>query len=415
MRLCVVSLALALARAHVPTYETNDDGGNGVTCAHLPHHHKTSQVVYLRGSGGVELDTDEIDADTIDFDVVFRDEPSPETYSLYVGCGGCAADDTLLNASRVVVTGYETPELEPFTQTVYRSAFAKANRKFNASALQSDVCPQGHFTIRLVQHEGKAIVWGAVVGLAERFTYTELMLFSYFIVRNHGQTWNQLPWTVYVSLAAGIALYLLNWLISRRVQRWWKARKARLNANKTQEQADDASESQERKNLEPKPGCVERVLYGAAMVAFIGTFVEVTIHACYAQQNIPLRGQFFVALFGVGVFANAIGLLCVVVFKRVRLSPTLALIFCVVGIAVAAHLPILAGAGLYLGPGALVLALLVRAVRIAVDTCCPGRLGLPRVNGSTGASASRHGFANVQYRPLPQLPALRGDGRRAVV
>ena len=409
MRLCVVA-SLALARAHVPTYETNDDGGNGVTCAHLPHDHTTSQVVYLRGSGGVELDADEIDADTIDFDVVFRDEPSPETYSLYVGCGGCAADDALLNASRVVVTGYETPVLEPFTQTAYRSAFEKDNRKFNASALQSDVCPQGHFTIRLVQHEGDEIVWGAVVGLAERFTYVELMLFSFFILRNHGQTWNELPWTKYVSLAAGIGLYVLGWLISRRVQKWWKARKARLNANKSQEQADDSSKKQE-----PKPECVEWFLYGVAIVAFCATFVEVTIHACYAQQNIPLRSQFFIAVFGVGVFANAIGLLCVVVSKSVRLSPTLALIFCVVGVAVAAHLPILAGAGLYLGPGALVLALLVRAVRIAVDTCCPGRLELPRVNGSTGASASRRGFANVQYRPLPQLPALRGDGRRAVV
>lgn len=103
-------LALCLAVVgHVPTY------GRGVENCHTPpHHHDTSQVIYLKGSGGasrrqphtgihtlqishamslvtgLEIHCSEDDCpfswnETLDVDAVFRDEVDQSTYSLYIG------------------------------------------------------------------------------------------------------------------------------------------------------------------------------------------------------------------------------------------------------------------------------------------------------------------------------------------
>lgn len=75
--------------AHVPTYNGCVDN-----CCTPPHHHTTSQVIYLRGSGGLEIhftDDGPFDLDgneTIDIDAVFKYEYDPSTYALYIGCGG---------------------------------------------------------------------------------------------------------------------------------------------------------------------------------------------------------------------------------------------------------------------------------------------------------------------------------------
>ena len=146
---------LALLPSHVPTY-----GGDVENCFKLPHIHTVSQVVYIHGSGGLEIhvedDTTPFDTqggELIDFDAVFREEIDQSTYSLYVGCGGCvASQDPLVASSKVELNGYEEVEIEPFTQTAYRSVFPKLNRTFNASLLSAANCDQKHFTIRLVQH-----------------------------------------------------------------------------------------------------------------------------------------------------------------------------------------------------------------------------------------------------------------------
>ena len=92
------------------------------------------------------------------------------------------------------LNGYEPAVIEPFTQTRYGSVFPKEQRKYNSSGLRYDVCDQGHFTIRLVDYmnrtDAEPIVWGAVIGLSERFTFEELFLFPLFVLRNHGSSWN---------------------------------------------------------------------------------------------------------------------------------------------------------------------------------------------------------------------------------
>jgi hypothetical protein len=95
-------------------------------------------------------------------------------------------------------------------QTAYFSPFPKAVRKFNASLLNSRVCTEKHFTIRLVQHANATedIVWSAIVGLGERFTVTELLSFPIYVLINHAN-WNHANWTFWTVLFLFTPLLIL--------------------------------------------------------------------------------------------------------------------------------------------------------------------------------------------------------------
>ena len=51
---------VAAALAHVPTY-----GACTENCCTPPHHHGVSQVIYLRGAGGLELHLDALAAEAV--------------------------------------------------------------------------------------------------------------------------------------------------------------------------------------------------------------------------------------------------------------------------------------------------------------------------------------------------------------
>ena len=82
--LAIVSVAVS---GHVPTY------GSGIdNCYTFPHPHDISQVVYGKGTGGVEVHvkstTDPFDIpgeEIIDVDFVLRDAYDLSTFSLYIG------------------------------------------------------------------------------------------------------------------------------------------------------------------------------------------------------------------------------------------------------------------------------------------------------------------------------------------
>ena len=102
--------------AHVPTYGVGVDN-----CFTPPHHHDTSQVIYLKGSGGLEIhykgDKEPFDfSGEIDFDVVFKEKYDPTTYEIYVGCGGCVATLDPIVIPRTLHDGYQHASVEPFTQ-----------------------------------------------------------------------------------------------------------------------------------------------------------------------------------------------------------------------------------------------------------------------------------------------------------
>ena len=273
---------VGLVFSHVPTYNGCSDG-----CCTPPHHHDISQVIYRKGSGGLEIHyTDKGPFDLsnnemLDVDAVFKHEYDQSTYALYIGCGGCVPHQDNLVIPPVALNGYQPGEVEPFTGTAYRSVFPKAQRKFNTSLLKT--CDQGHFTIRLVDFanrtDGSTLIWGAVVGLGESFTFVELLSYPIFVLKNHGDTWNGYAWTVYLIFFMMIPV----WWLDRAFGIWAPNPFTRGMAN------------------EPRAW-----LYEFATIAFLGTALEMFTHLCIAQSHAEWGYAFWVGLIGVIIIGNGL-------------------------------------------------------------------------------------------------------------
>jgi hypothetical protein len=278
---------------HVPTYSS------GETCVEPPHDHSTSQVVYLKGSGGLEIhiendyvpfSTEPSNPTIIDWDATFRDKVDPSTYALYVGCGGCAPEDPIRADQRIKVV-YDEGSLEPFTGTRYFSAVAdKDRRKFNASLLSEANCPSKHFGIRLIDFgnrtDGSIIFWGAVIGLGESFTFGELLSFPLYILRNHGSVWNEQGWTWSVLLLLSlIAVPVVGWSIGKCGGDPFVGSGMRTIFTKWRF---------------PRP---LKLLLDLSLVGYLWAGTEQLVHLFYAQAGIPIGWGFWVGLIGViGIF-----------------------------------------------------------------------------------------------------------------
>ena len=284
--------------AHVPTYV-----GGVENCFTPPRVHTTSQVFYVRGSGGLELhlnsNTDPFDIDggeIIDVDAVFAQAYDQSTFSLYIGCGGCVASQDPIVIAPLQLSGYEPGEVEPFTQTAYRSVFAKAERKFNSSEL--DGCGEAHFTIRLLDRmnrtDGLPVVWGAVIGIGETFTFLELLEFPIYVLRNHGDTWNGLGWTWLVSF---FVLAPLLMAATRYTVRCFGGELPALNISFGVVDGKLAGKDE---------SYVREWFYELALLAFTGTMIEEFMHLVYAQSKAHWNYAFWVGLFGVILFANGL-------------------------------------------------------------------------------------------------------------
>jgi hypothetical protein len=334
---------------HVPTY----DGGS-FNCFIPPHKHTTSQAIYLRGSGGLEIPItsdivpfDMVNNELIDFDAVFRDRIDPTTYDLYVGCGGCHPGDAI-ETDRVHVV-YQKKEVEPFSQTAIHSVWPKKDRKFNASLLSG--CHG--FTIRLVDHfnrtDGQPIFWAAVVGMGEEFTILELLSFPIYVLRNHGGNWNELEWSYLLSLFFFSPFVIL---ATRKVLRI--AGYDPLDSGVTS-----------GKTVSPREG-----LYELSLLGFVASAIEMTIHLFYAQSSAPVG-----AGFGIGVALIFLGhsftiTIVIVAWSTmyhpswVSAHPAWAPIEVLTGFSFL----LLFGVGLYVGPIALLLAGIVRLGELAFST-----------------------------------------------
>ena len=330
-------LAALGAAAHVPTYGRCADN-----CCTLPRAHTVSQVLYLRGAGGLEVPLAQLrGADTIDFDVVFRDEVDQTTYDLFVGCGGCVGP--IAAGPPLPAAGYAAAELEPFTQTAYRSAVPSARRTFRTSRLSN--CTQSHFGIRLVDYGNRsrgeeAIVWGPVIGLSESFTPTELLSFPVYILRNHGSAWNELGFTYWVWLFVGAPLivYAERGLI-RRGQLFYVPH--------------------------PFAGPVvttRDVLYELATVGFAAAGLEELTHLTYAQQRVSAVGAtFWIGFVAVILLPHLVGTVAVFVSWRGHQQPAryplaASRAWGAIDVLLGVALLFVFGAGFYVGPAFLILA-----------------------------------------------------------
>ena len=341
----------ALLLSHVPTYTGCTDN-----CCSPPHHHTTSQVIYLAGSGGLEIHLesetspfDTITSEIIDVDAVFRDPIDPSTYSLYIGCGGCVASEDPLVIPPVQISGYEVAEVEPFTQTQYRSVFPKEGRKYNTSSLQFDVCPHQHFTIRLVDYgnrtDGTPIIWAPVIGLGESFTFEELISFPLYILWNHGEVWNGFGWTWWLWLFVGAPL-LINF-----VREFLRSLGVQVLDPWPWTHGDDFD--------------LREPFYELAILGFTAASLEEFTHLVYAQLGAPVGYGLWVGLFGCILFAQGLPIVFVcVVWVGLRnrkkkwciSSPWWAPLEIITGFSCF----FLLGAGFFLGPSAIMLAGFVR-------------------------------------------------------
>ena len=298
MRRVLLLLSTHVVTGHVPTYGTGLDN-----CFTPPEPHTTSQAIYLKGSGGLEIHYNEttgapFDFDTkIDFDVVFKEKYPQDSYAVYVGCGGCVWPlDPVTNRIPAVLDNYQPKSVEPFTQTAYYSVFKEGeNRKFDTNMLRAQHCNTSHFSVRLVDFHNRSnpdhepLIWSAVVGKAEVFTLTQWISFPTFILRNHGDAWNQLGWTYAIVLPTVLLLFWsTRWLIER-------ARGQGFALNVFHPDMV----------LLPRAWCSE-----LAIVAFFAAGVEEFVHLTYALAGAPVSwfgGAF--GYLGVIFFANGLPIL----------------------------------------------------------------------------------------------------------
>jgi len=207
---------------HVPKYDGCDHN-----CCHLPHAPTTSQVAYLKGSGGVEFEAHDLTKDYLDLNFVFRKAYDVSTFSMYAGCGGCASSmpfnfDEPLSLPLAQPQTYHSPNFEPFTQFAYYQLLPNGDgaRQLNLTAVLSN-CSSHHVSVRIIVHANASeeIVWGAVVGCeslaCEFFTTLEVLSFPIYIIRNHGEAWNDAAWTLPL-----IAVLLVPLLMAA-ILYWW--------------------------------------------------------------------------------------------------------------------------------------------------------------------------------------------------
>ena len=343
-------LRLASARAHVPTYGVGADN-----CFVPPHVHTTSQVVYLRGSGGLEIHCSADDCpfdvaggEVIDVDAVFKYEYDQSTYDLFIGCGGCVWTlDAVVEEPRAL-SGYQPGEVEPFTQTAYRSVFAEEERVYNTSLLAGCSLPDPHFTIRVIDYHNRTeaghetLVWGAVVGKGE--TPLELISFPLYVLRNHGATWNGLGWTWWLILSCIVPVF---WLVRSLVRRWFGLKWC--------------SVFDRQMTLEPRAWLCE-----FAILAFAAVMIEEVVHLIYAQSHVEWGYQFSVGFFGVAGIANGFPILIQFLiyrglYHRDEKWVTASTRWWPLELASGISWLFLFGAGFYIGPAFVILDSLVRA------------------------------------------------------
>jgi len=338
----MITVISIVCSTHVPTY------GNCVeNCCTPALIHTTSQVIYLKGRGGLEVhlksDTEPFDIlnnEIIDVDVVFKDPIDQTTYDIFIGCGGCVlSEDGWPDFESITLNGYEEIDIEPFTQTSYSSIFQVKDRKFNTSGISNCSKTNKHFSIQLRDYENRTndqeIIWGAVIGLEEKFTFKQLLEFPIYILKNHGDTWNQLGYTywLWVTIGSPIMVFIfIRVVIVRRYKLTYSIREA---------------------------------LYIIALIGFVSAGFEELTHLLYVQVGKSVKWGFWVGLFVVILFSQGIGFLLTLLSwlsflnkdKKWKIShPCWAPFESLAGFS----LMFLFGSGFFLGPGCLMLAGIIR-------------------------------------------------------
>lgn len=283
---------------HVPKY-----GGCDHNCCHFPHGVTTSQVAYLKGSGGIQYDIHDLEGEAhVDFDVVFKEPYDTSTFSVFAGCGGCHSErpfhwEEPSSLPIDLPETYYNPKLEAFTQHSYYELLTRIpddgtdrSPRFNTSGLSN--CSDKHFSVRVVLRDNatQGMVYGVVVGCqgleCERFTALEMLSFPIYVMRTHGPAWNDASWTlVLIALTVPWVMWLVLWY-------WhggWLAFHIPVSVSFPRQLAAMQFPEKHWANLrgvcwEWSPRCV---VYAIATYAIVVDLLETFAHFLIAAQDVP--------------------------------------------------------------------------------------------------------------------------------
>jgi len=153
--------------------------------------------------------------------------------------------------------------------------------------------------------DAKPIIWGAVIGLAESFTFEELFLFPVFVLRNHGGTWNEQGWTIWVTVFLFAPALLI---ITRMMLRALGFNVLTSSPFTMKFEKDKTKPTIYWRRENPRV-----MLYEFAVIAFVAVMLEEFIHLNIAAQGTSLNDYgYWVGLVAVILFANGLPLFQVI-------------------------------------------------------------------------------------------------------
>ena len=289
----MIAFFAVFVRGHVPQYDGCDHN-----CCHPPHAPTTSQVAYLKGSGGVEFDIPDLEEDYLDFNFVFKRPYDVSTFSMHAGCGGCASAmpfhwDEPLTLPLAQPATYHSAKLEPFTQHAYYELLPKGEdaRQLNLTTALGN-CSSHHVSLRIIVHDNatEEIVWGAVVGCeglqCEIFTWLELLSFPIYVIRNHGPAWNMVAWSLpLIAVLVPLLMALILWW-------WWGGWLAFYVPHGPSFPRELAYMGNKKLHWADLPQITWKasprlVLYGIATWAIVVDIIETLVHMLIAARDVP--------------------------------------------------------------------------------------------------------------------------------
>ena len=314
------------------------------SCCTPPSDQQRSHAVYLQGSGGIDITVvsptqpfNTLDGEMLDFDAVFLRAYDSSTFSLHVGCGGCAKEEDGQVPSARRLVQWQKGQLEPFTQTAYYSAFPSENRTINATLLSAENCPQAHFTVRLVDYNNRTdkepLIWVAFIGRRESFTALELLSFPTYIVRNHGRAWNRNGEFLFMLVACAFSAIVISYArsgerILRTFDQW------------------------------------RELFYLLSCTGFVIAICDELMNLIYAQSEIEIQGPIWLFLFLVFIAAQLIPLLTILLLwkkqKKITCNEKYSnpekapLVWGGIDIALGIVLLFFLGSGYYIGPACII-------------------------------------------------------------
>ena len=273
--------------AHVPRYGDSCE----FNCCRTPYDPNESQVSYLKGSGGVEYATDELDSSTLNFGFVFKKRYDLSTFSVHVGCGGCASGqfpnwEAPRSPPLDLPDAYHAVRFDPFTQHAHYELFAEGlEKRVNASLLSN--CSSRRASVRLVVYDNatEEVVYGVVVGCSGFQCHTpralERIMLPLYALRMHATAWNDKFWTVVLlALLVPVVAAAPIWL-------WWGGLGIYYVPVRLKNQGMQETSSRKAAAV----FSLRCVFYGLACYALAVDLLETFAHFLVGAQEAPVNGD----------------------------------------------------------------------------------------------------------------------------